>query len=170
MPLLVVHRRAKKNGAFDTYRSPVRLLGARELAKMTFWQLDIVGVVLVIACLALILVPLTIAHGVQSQWKTAKVIAPLVVGVCCVPAWIIWERSCKNPMVPFRVRICALNQKCQWLTLLQLLKDRAVWGALGIAIMLNLAWGLQGSYLYTVLVVSFDESITSATRISSLYR
>lgn len=111
MPLLVVHRRAKKNGAFDTYKSPARLLGARELAKMTFWQLDIVGVILVIACLALILVPLTIAHGVQSQWKTAKVIAPLVVGVCCVPAWIIWERSCKHPMMPFRVKICALNQK-----------------------------------------------------------
>lgn len=36
--------------------------------------------------------------------------------------------------------------------------------------MLNLAWALQGSYLYTVLVVSFDESVTSATRISSLYR
>jgi SIT family siderophore-iron:H+ symporter-like MFS transporter len=28
---------------------------------------------------------------------------------------------------------------------------------------------LQGDFLYTVLVVSFDETVTSATRITSLY-
>jgi SIT family siderophore-iron:H+ symporter-like MFS transporter len=50
-----------------------------------------------------------------------------------------------------------------------LLKDRAVWGALGIACTLNFAWTMQGDFLYTVLVVSFDETIKSATRISSLY-
>lgn len=32
-----------------------------------------------------------------------------------------------------------------------------------------LAWYLQGDFLYTVLYVSFDESILSATRITSLY-
>ena len=79
------------------------MLGGRELVKMTFWYLDVVGVVLMIACLALILVPFTIAHGEKTQWKTGKIIAPLVVGVCCIPAWIIWERKCKHPMVPFRV-------------------------------------------------------------------
>lgn len=31
------------------------------------------------------------------------------------------------------------------------------------------AWYLQGDFLYTVLYVSFGESILSATRISSLY-
>lgn len=50
-----------------------------------------------------------------------------------------------------------------------LLKDRAVWGALGIACTLNFAWTMQGDFLYTVLVVSFNESVKSATRISSLY-
>lgn len=111
IPLYFVHRRAKRNGSFDTYQSPLRLLGARELAKVSFWYLDMVGIVLMIAFLALILVPFTIAHGVQSQWKTAKVIAPLVVGVCCIPAWIIWERKCKHPMVPFNVRIHIFTQK-----------------------------------------------------------
>ena len=51
----------------------------------------------------------------------------------------------------------------------QLLSDRAVWGALGIACTLNFAWTMQGDFLYTVLVVSFNESIKSAIRISSLY-
>lgn len=109
MPLLVVFWKAKKNGAFETYKSPIQLLGASELAKMLFWQLDIVGVILIIACLALILVPFTIAntftltYGVQSEWKTAKVIAPLVIGICCIPVWVFWERTCKHPMIPFRV-------------------------------------------------------------------
>jgi SIT family siderophore-iron:H+ symporter-like MFS transporter len=34
---------------------------------------------------------------------------------------------------------------------------------------MNIAWTMQGDFLYTVLVVAFDESIKSATRISSLY-
>lgn len=33
----------------------------------------------------------------------------------------------------------------------------------------TLAWYLQGDFLYTVLYVSFDESVLSATRITSLY-
>lgn len=103
IPLYIIQRRAKKQGAFATYQSPVRLLGARQLVKESFWYLDVVGILLLIAFLALILTPFTIAHGVQSEWKTAKVIAPLAVGVCCIPAWIVWERKCKHPMVPFKV-------------------------------------------------------------------
>ncbi|PWY85053.1 MFS general substrate transporter [Aspergillus heteromorphus CBS 117.55] len=150
--LCIVHRRAKRNGALDNIRSSYRTLGAWKLTKELFWYLDVIGIILLIAFLGLVLVPFTIAGGLSSQWKKAKIIAPLVIGLCCIPAWVIWERFCKHPMVPFK-----------------LLKDRAVWGALGIALMLNTAWTLQGEYLYTVLIVSFDESITSATRIRSLY-
>lgn len=35
--------------------------------------------------------------------------------------------------------------------------------------MLNTAWYMQGDFLYTVLVVAFNESIKSATRITSIY-
>ncbi|GKZ49348.1 siderophore transporter [Aspergillus brasiliensis] len=156
LPLLVilyiVHYRAKKDGTLDHIASSFRTLGVRRLAIELLWKLDVVGIILMIASLAMILVPLTIAGGLNSQWKKAKIIAPLIVGLCCIPAWVVWERTCKHPMVPFK-----------------LLKDRAVWGALGIAVMLNTAWALQSEYLYTVLVVSFGESITSATRIRSLY-
>ncbi|KAI4679711.1 uncharacterized protein J4E84_008234 [Alternaria hordeiaustralica] len=96
--------------------------------------------------------PFTIAGGAQSQWGTAKVIAPLIIGFMCLPAFVLWERRAPHPMLPFH-----------------LLKDRAVWGALGIACTLNFAWTMQGDFLYTVLVVAFDESVKSATRISSLY-
>ncbi|GKZ77819.1 siderophore transporter [Aspergillus niger] len=152
MVLYIVYHRAKKDGTVDHIASSFRTLGVRRLAIELFWQLDVIGIILMIAFLAMILVPLTIAGGLDSQWKKAKIIVPLALGLCCIPAWVVWERACKHPMVPFK-----------------LLKDRAVWGALGIAVMLNTAWALQSEYLYTVLIVSFGESITSATRIRSLY-
>ncbi|KAE8330077.1 major facilitator superfamily domain-containing protein [Aspergillus sergii] len=150
--LLVGHRKAK-TASVETYQHPIRLLGAGKFAKELFWYLDVVGILLLIAFLALILVPFTIAGSTAEQWKTAKILAPLIIGLFCLPLFVIWERSyARYPMVPFK-----------------LLKDRAVWGALGIATMLNLAWSLQGTYLYTVLQVAFDQSVLSATRISSLY-
>ncbi|KNG90885.1 siderochrome-iron transporter (Sit1) [Aspergillus nomiae NRRL 13137] len=150
--LLFGHHKAKKASA-ETYKHPIRLLGAKKFAKELFWYLDVMGILLLIAFLALILVPFTIAGAAAEQWKTAKILAPLIIGLFCLPLFVIWERSyARYPMVPF-----------------MLLKDRAVWGALGIATMLHLAWSLQGTYLYTVLQVAFDQSVLSATRISSLY-
>ncbi|OCK83870.1 siderophore iron transporter 1 [Lepidopterella palustris CBS 459.81] len=150
--LLIIHRRARRRVGLVDYKTPYQMLGFRRLAISLFWQLDVIGIALLIAIFALILVPFTIAGGIHTEWKTAHVIVPLVVSGLCIPVFIMWERWSPHPMVPFK-----------------LLKDRAVWGALGIAMMLNTAWYLQGDYLYTVLIVAFNESIKSATRISSLY-
>ncbi|OGE47335.1 hypothetical protein PENARI_c049G09999 [Penicillium arizonense] len=150
--LFVVQRRSKKAGVLKSYKSSFELLGGKQMVVELFWHLDVVGIILMIVMLACILVPFTLAGGVTAQWKNAKVIAPLVIGFLLIPVWVYWERTCKHPMVPFK-----------------LLQDRAVWGALGIPIMLNTAWHVQGDFLYTVLYVSFDESILSATRITSLY-
>lgn len=156
MPLMislwVVARRARKAGVLDNYKSPYQRLGARKLAVELFWALDVIGIILLIAVFALILVPLTTAGGIASKWKAAHVIAPLVVGICCIPAFIVWELRSQRPLVPFH-----------------LLKDRAVWGALGIACTLNFAWYMQGDYIFTVLRVAFNFSVKAATRVSSLY-
>ncbi|CBF82008.1 hypothetical protein AN5378.2 [Aspergillus nidulans FGSC A4] len=142
--LLYGHSKAKK---ITAYPSLIETHGLKHFLLDVFWRMDVLGIILLIAVFALILVPFTLAGGNAEQWKQAKIIAPLVIGVLCVPLWIVWESKCRYPMVPFK-----------------LLKDRAVYGAIGIAIMLN-----TGNYLYTVLMVSFDESNLSATRISSLY-
>lgn len=81
----------------------MQLLGKRQLAVELFWHLDIVGNILLIGMMACILVPFTLAGGVTSQWKTAKVIAPLVIGVLLIPVWIYWEKTCQYPMLPFKV-------------------------------------------------------------------
>ncbi|KAH7389870.1 siderochrome-iron transporter-like protein Sit1 [Pyrenochaeta sp. MPI-SDFR-AT-0127] len=150
--LMWASRKAKKSGALENYKTPYQLHGGKNLVSALFWQLDVPGIILMIAVLGCILTPFTLAGGEESQWHKAKVIAPLVIGILCVPVFIFWERKAPHPMIPFH-----------------LLKDRAVWGALGIACTLNFTWYMQGDFLYTVLVVAFDESIKSATRISSLY-
>ncbi|OAA53059.1 VPS9 domain protein [Cordyceps fumosorosea ARSEF 2679] len=133
-------------------RAPFRQLGAAGLGRALFWQLDVVGVVLLVAALSLVLVPLTLAGGTEASWHRPHIIAPLVVGVLCVPALIAWESKARRPMMPPH-----------------LLKDRTVWGALGVIASMNCAAAVQGDYLYTVLVISFNQSVLSATRITSLY-
>lgn len=119
-----------------------------------FWQLDLVGLIFIGLTLGLILVPLTLAGGVAEQWRTGKTIAPLVVGgVVAFPFFVFWEiKYARHPIIP-----------------LHLLKDRAVWAALVIGIFINFVWTMQGSFLYTVLVVAVNQSTGSATRITSLY-
>ncbi|KAJ4142018.1 ferrioxamine B transporter [Fusarium falciforme] len=128
--LMVVSHRAKKQGLLVNYRSSFQQLGFQNFAIKLFWLLDVIGIILVIAIFALILVPLTTAGGFKSQWGQAHVIAPLVIGF---------------------------------------MKDRAIWAPLGMACMLNFAWTMQGDYLFTVLRVAFDFSVSAATRITSLY-
>jgi MFS transporter, SIT family, siderophore-iron:H+ symporter len=149
-----VGRRARKQGALDKYTSAFQSAGgASKLSLALFWQLDVIGVILLIAVLALILTPLTIAGGFSNKWAQAHVIAPLVVGILCIPALIVYElKYAVHPLLPVRR-----------------MKDRGIWGPMGIALFLNFAWGMQADYLYTVLIVAFDFSIAGATRVTQLY-
>ena len=70
-----------------------------------FWQLDVIGIVLLICVFGFILVPFTVAKGNKDMWGTVKIIAPLVVGVVCVPFWILWEKRAPHPMLPFHVSL-----------------------------------------------------------------
>lgn len=151
--LMVVGRRARRMGLMTPYtKSLQNQRGSRSFIVDLFWRLDVIGIILMIAVFALVLVPLTLAGGVTSSWHKAHIIAPLVVGFVCIPFFVVWEMKAPHPLVPFK-----------------LMKDRGVWAPLGIALFLNFAWYMQGDFLYTVLYVAFDFSITSATRITSLY-
>lgn len=143
--LFFLDRTAKKT---STTRQTVK----RSSFKTLFWQLDVPGIFLLIAVLALLLTPLTIAGGFKTQWQTAHVIAPLVIGFLCIPIFVIWEMKAAHPLIPFRY-----------------IKDRGVWSALAIAMTINFTYSMQSEYLFTVLVVAFNFSIAAATRIVLLY-
>ncbi|KAH7094943.1 major facilitator superfamily domain-containing protein [Paraphoma chrysanthemicola] len=152
LTLWLPYRRIRKHVSLTAHDSPLQKLGPRRFAVALFWQLDVVGLGLLVVIFAGILAPFTVAGRAPEQWKEAKIVAPLAFGLLGIPVWLLWEYWAKSPLLPFK-----------------LLTDRAVWGALGIAWMLQFCWTLQGNFLYTVLIVAFDESVASATRIASLY-
>ncbi|KAL7939344.1 ferrioxamine B transporter [Trichoderma chlorosporum] len=125
----------------------------RKWSARLFDQVDAIGLVTLVTAFSLVLTPLTIAGGTVSHWRNPQVVIPLVIGLFFVPAFVLWEKTgARNPLVPFH-----------------LLKDRGVWAALAVRSLLNLAWYVQGNYLYTVLIVAFDFPIESATRILSFF-
>lgn len=116
-------------------------------------ELDLIGILLMIIVFGLILVPLTLGGGVSANWKTAKVLAPLIIGVFFAPVFIFWERNFASyPIAPFK-----------------LLKDRGVWSAILIGMSVNWIWYMPNSFMYTVLIVGMRASIKAASRIVSLY-
>lgn len=118
-----------------------------------FWKLDVVGLVLLTVGVGCICVPLTVAGGVNSSWRNPKIIAPLVLGVVLVPIFIYWEtKLALMPFAPFR-----------------LLKDRGVWAPLVLLFLDCFVYAMPAGYLYTILIVSINQTDLSATRISSLY-
>lgn len=159
LPLLVTlyvveHSVAAPKYIVETHKrnkSKIKIL-ARWVREVST-QLDLFGLVVLVAAFSLVLAPLTVAGGTASHWKNPRIIAPLVAGLVCAPVFILWEKYCaKTPMVPFH-----------------LLADRGVWAALAVRSLLNFAWYVQGNYLYTVLVVAFDFPIETATRILSFF-
>ncbi|KAJ4376058.1 ferrioxamine B transporter [Neocucurbitaria cava] len=154
LAIIWVIRKAKKAGRYDRIKTPGQKYGGWALMKILFWQLDIIGISLVTSVLALILTPLTAAGGDQpkTHWTEARILAPIVIGILLIPVFIWWSTKAPYPVLPF-----------------QLFKQRAVWGSLGIALTLNFAWGCQGDYLFSVLIMAFNESQKSATQITSVY-
>ena len=97
------HRRAKAKGDLAEYRTPYQLLGSTKLARALLWQLDVVGLLLLISVLALVLVPLTLTGGFSVGWDHAHIIAPLVLGICCIRAFVLWEQRAPHPMAPLHL-------------------------------------------------------------------
>ncbi|OZJ05129.1 hypothetical protein BZG36_01347 [Bifiguratus adelaidae] len=151
--LLMASRRARHHGKFSDVQSVYSGHSLRQNIITLFWPLDVIGVLLLSAALSLLLIPLTIAGGQSSQWHKADIIVLLVLGFLSALAFVLWELyGAKYPCLPFR-----------------LLNDRGIIAGLWVALSLNMCWYLQGDYLYTVLSVAFNESVVSATRITSLY-
>jgi SIT family siderophore-iron:H+ symporter-like MFS transporter len=99
-----VNYKAKRAGDLKHYKTPIQEHGSWQVVKALFWQLDVIGIILTICVFGFILVPLTLAGGHHQTWDEAKIIAPLIVGVLCVPVWIWWESVAPHPMIPFYVR------------------------------------------------------------------
>ncbi|KAF2675193.1 MFS general substrate transporter [Microthyrium microscopicum] len=65
------------------------------IAKELWFDLDIFGLLLLAAAIALILIPLTLANSAKDGYRNGSIIAMLVMGGVCFVAFPFWERSSK---------------------------------------------------------------------------
>ncbi|KAG7877603.1 hypothetical protein KL935_004817 [Ogataea polymorpha] len=156
--LMLVHMRylAVRNGDLHEELQRPRMNSKQfwlDLWNILLWQLDAVGVLGAALVIGLFLTPFTLAGGEDRQWRTAKVIVPLVLSGLLLPLVVLWES--KYATHPILTR--------------KIVKHRSVIPALVIGFWSSVAWELEGEYLYTVLVVAFHQSVKAATRIASLF-
>lgn len=130
--LIMAKRKAVRDGKLTDIVSGSKNLSIQGKLIWFFWQMDVIGVILLTAMLSLILIPLTVAGGVSANWKQPYIIIMLVFGVICIPLFVIWEsRFAKHPCVPFK-----------------LLNNRTILAGLLMAMLLNMTWYLQGEYVH----------------------
>lgn len=72
-----------------------RRRGFLNVARRTWYDLDMFGLILLSAAVTLILVPLTLAANAPNGWKNKNIVAMIVVGVVCLFALPFWETSKK---------------------------------------------------------------------------
>jgi hypothetical protein len=101
----------------------------------------------------LFLLPFSIATSTADSWRSASIIAMLVIGIACLVAFVIFERYFSpRPFIPYR-----------------LLVDRTVLGACMLDFTWQIAYYCWASYFTSYLQVVYDLSISEAGYISSIY-
>lgn len=136
---------------FKRRQTKFQELGFVGFIKYLFWRLDVIGLILMVVSLGCLLIPLTLAGGTQEKWKQGNIIAPIVIGAVLIIVFCVWENFAKDPILP-----------------LSLMKDRGIWSGAVISFLFDFVYAVEASFLYTVLIVAVNESMKSATRISSV--
>ncbi|EAU93687.1 ferrichrome-type siderophore transporter [Coprinopsis cinerea okayama7 len=98
--LIWAERKAKKQGLIkdDGEKKPV-LQSMLDTAN----KLDVVGLFLLGACVALILLPMTLSRVLGKGWQSPSMIATICVGGALIPVYLIWEaKFTKYPVIPRR--------------------------------------------------------------------
>jgi len=116
------------------------------------WKVDIIGTILFAAGLALFLVSITLAGGINSKWNTAHVIAMIVVGGCLIIIFGIWEWFLSPaPFIP-KKRL-----------------ERTFYIAMLADICWRIGLAIEMDYVQYILQVAFDQGTLSTQRLGQLY-
>ncbi|GFZ42312.1 Major facilitator iron-regulated transporter B [Saitozyma sp. JCM 24511] len=116
-------------------------------------EFDVVGIVLICAGMILFLLPFSIATSTADSWRSASIIAMLVIGVACLVGFVVFERYFSpRPFIPYH-----------------LLVSRTVLGACMLKFTWQIAYYCWASYFTSYLQVVYDLSISEAGYIASIY-
>ncbi|KAL9033544.1 MAG: hypothetical protein Q9180_005891, partial [Flavoplaca navasiana] len=99
LALFLNTRKAKKLGRL--HPSPWAGQSFSTGAKNLWYELDIMGLLLLSAAFALILIPCTLAQRARGGWNNGSMIAMVVIGALCLVAFPLWESSSRLAPHPF---------------------------------------------------------------------
>ncbi|KAK6079044.1 major facilitator superfamily transporter [Seiridium cupressi] len=151
VPLIVVfmwnQHKAKKLGLVPPPREKTCL---KEFAI----QFDSLGVFLLAAGMALLLLPMNVYSYQTDGWRSPMIIAMIVVGGLLVIAFVLFEKFwAPVNFIP-----------------MHLLGDRTVLSAGIMLVFVFFNSAIWGSYFNSMLLVAWNQSLTKATYISNIYR
>ncbi|KAF4549324.1 MFS siderochrome iron transporter C-like protein [Elsinoe fawcettii] len=154
LSLFLNSRKAAKQGILPT--SPYNGASAKQVIVSLWYDLDIFGLLLLSAAIALILIPLTLAARASGGWSNASIIAMIVVGCLCLVVFPVWERSAKFAPHAFFPK--------------NLFTKKTVLAGVAIAFFYFMAFYLSVfPYFYSYLLVVQGKSITAAGRITQTF-
>lgn len=148
--LKIFERKAIKKGILKTNQINRTFI---QSCWFYFKQFDVIGCILLMAAFILILLPFSLQSFGEAEYKSAKFIAMLIVGVLLCPIFYIWERYyATRPMI-------------KW----SLLKNRTVMGACIVALSVNFSVCAWNSYFYSFTIVVYDLSTTYAGYMQQIF-
>lgn len=122
----------------------------RKLVHVVWIELDVLGVLLLIAGLSLTLIPLSITGAYNTyKWGDSSTIAMIVVGVVLLVAFFAWDaKFAKRPLFPYRM-----------------VRDRTVIAACVLAFVDWVGYATSATFLSSYFQVAVGLSPGNATRI-----
>jgi len=143
-------RKARRLGLLPDKKSRLTVQSVKKFVI----KFDLLGVLLLAGGMALILVPLSIWQFQTLKWRAPLIIAMLVVGVVLVVIFCLYEQFfAPVNFIPLYL-LADRTVLCAGLMLFFVFFNSAVWG----------------SYFTSMLMVSWNQTVTNATYISNIYR
>ncbi|KAL2036510.1 hypothetical protein N7G274_010740 [Stereocaulon virgatum] len=99
LSLLLNTRKAAKQGLLP--HSPWKGRSVLDGLKNLWYELDVMGLLLLSAAISLILIPLTLAATAKDHWRNVSIIAMIVIGCLCLLVFLVWESMHKLAPRPF---------------------------------------------------------------------
>jgi MFS family permease len=114
---------------------------------------DVIGLLLISAGLALFLLPFSIWSYQADTWRAPLIICFFIFGGLLIIGFVVWET------------LFAPVTFIPW----HLMKDRTIFFTYSMVASIYTAWYIWDNYFYSMLIVVFETSITSATYIQNIY-
>ncbi|KAH8601839.1 major facilitator superfamily domain-containing protein [Bisporella sp. PMI_857] len=144
------NRKAKNAGLLPEKRRNFSLATLKDYAI----EVDLIGIIILAAGMALFLLPFGIWSYQKEQWRSAMIICMIIFGGLLLIAFAVYEKYLAPvTFIPF-----------------ELLTDRTVLFGAIYFLFVFFAGAIWGSYFFSMLQVVYKLNITEASYVSAIYR